>query len=231
MLSIAISAQASSKLQHFDERLAAGEPVKLVLYGDSISEVGRSPRWHGGASSPETNWGARLVEKLAAAHPEGQFEIGFFGIGGQNTYEGLGRLDALAAFQPDLVLVAFGANDCSYHFLQPEQTALALTTLVKDIKKRYGADVVVVSTAGDNPHHPFFRHLDETVAAQRAVADETGVPFVDTRRAILEATEGGSRWANYHLNQENCHPNDAGHQVWADATFEVIRANSLVLQN
>ena len=27
----------------------------------------------------------------------------------------------------------------------------------------------------------------------------------------------------YHLNDENCHPNDKGHVVWAQAVFDVLR--------
>jgi len=60
-------------------------------------------------------------------------------------------LDWLESFKPDLVLVAFGTNDCCHHFLIPEETQLALTTLATEIRKRYDADVVLVSTGGDNP--------------------------------------------------------------------------------
>jgi lysophospholipase L1-like esterase len=194
-----------------------------VLYGDSISEVGRSPRWHGGAGSSEANWGGQLVRLLAVAHPGARFKAVHFAIGGQNTYEGLGRLDGLEPLAPDLVLVAFGANDCCHRFLEPAETRRVLITLCQEITRRHGADVVVVGTGGDNPLEPFFRHLDETLAAQRAAAAEAGVPFVDVRPAILAATEGGKRWAEFHFNPGNCHPTDKGHEVWAAAALAVLR--------
>ena len=203
--------------------LAGKQPVRIVFYGDSISEVGRSPTWNGGASAPDKNWGAQLGRRLAEAFPASEITVRHLGIGGQNSYEGLGRIDSLAELKPDLVLVAFGANDCCYHYLLPDETRLALTSLVQSIRERYGADVVIVGTGGDNPAKPFFRHLDETVAAQRQAAADGGVRFVDVRRAILAATENGMRWREFHLAEDNCHPNDNGHRVWADAAMAVLR--------
>jgi lysophospholipase L1-like esterase len=217
------TAEQASPLPRTRARIAAGGEVTVVLYGDSISEVGRSPRWHGGAGSSEANWGGQLVRLLAVAHPGARFKAVHFAIGGQNTYEGLGRLDGLEPLAPDLVLVAFGANDCCHHYLEPAETALALESLAKDIRKRFDADVIVVGTGGDNPREPFFRHLPETLAAQRRAADAAGVPFVDVRQPVLAATESGAKWADFHCGPANCHPNDAGHRVWAEAAFTRIQ--------
>ena len=202
--------------------VAEKKPVRVVAFGDSISEV--KPRWNGGAKTPEANWAAVLVKRLGEAHPESAFTLRNFGVGGENTAEGLARLDGLADHAPDLVLVAFGANDCCHHFLEPDATARALADLVAGIRTRYGVDVVVVGTGGDNPRKPFFRHLDETLAAQRKAAEQAGAPFVDVRKAILAVTAEGERWAEFHLAADNCHPNDAGHAVWAEAVASTIGA-------
>lgn len=205
-------------------RIAAGQSVTIVLYGDSISEVGRSASWHGGASKPEANWGPVLAAMLQDAHPGASFRVKHFGVGGHNSYEGLGRLDYLAPFEPDLVLVAFGANDCGYHFLEPAATALALKSLVEGIRARYQADVVLVGSGGDDPAKPFFRHLAETLAATRQTAADTRTPYVDIRSAILAvSSDDGHAWADYHLMAGNCHPNDAGHRIWAQTAFTVIQ--------
>ncbi len=207
-------------LPRTQQLIATKQSVRVVLYGDSISEVKKG--WNGGAKTPEANWGAVLVKKLGEAHPGSAFSVHHFAIGGQNSYEGLGRLDGLEAFKPDLVLVAFGANDCCHHYLVPEETKLAQTTLCSEIRKRFAADVVLVGSGGDNPLKPFFKHLDETLAAQALAAAEAKVPFVDMRAAVLAATEGGKRWAEFHFNADNCHPTNLGHVVWAEAAFAVI---------
>jgi acyl-CoA thioesterase I len=210
--------------------IAAKQPVRVVAYGDSISEVGRSEQWHGGASAPQKNWAPQFGGMLTGAFPGSAFIVLNSGIGGQNTYEGLGRLDGLASLKPDLVLLAFGANDCCYHYLQPEESQQALAALVTEIRQRYGADVVVLGTGGDNPLKPFFLHLPETLAAQRKAAAEAGAPFVDIRAAVLAATTNGQGWAGFHLGPDNCHPNDAGHRVWAEAVFGVV-AEALRVQD
>lgn len=213
---------ATNVLSRTQRLIAEKQAVRVVAYGDSISEVGRSERWHGGASAPDKNWARQFGGMLKEAFPGSEFTVLHSGIGGQNTYEGLGRLDGLAELKPDLVLVEFGANDCCYHYLLPEETQQALAALITDIKQRYRADVVVMGMGGDSPLKPFFRHLPETLAAQKKAAEAAGAPFVDTRAAILEATKNGQEWARFHLGADNCHPNDAGHRIWAQAAFEIV---------
>ncbi|MEI6519200.1 MAG: SGNH/GDSL hydrolase family protein [bacterium] len=210
-------------LPHIQQLIADKKPIKVVIYGDSISEVKKG--WNGGAKTAEDNWGSVLVKRLGTAYPDSAFTVSFFAIGGQNSYEGLGRLDYLEPFKPDLVLIAFGANDCCYHYLVPEETQLALTTMASEIRKRYNADAVIVGTGGDNPLKPFFKHLDETLAAQKTAAIDAKVPFVDIRSAIMTATDGGKNWADYHFNTDNCHPTNKGHIIWAETTFNQILNN------
>lgn len=202
--------------------LATHAPVRVVAYGDSISEVGRTPSWHGGATLAERNWAQVFGQRLRAACPASAVTVANFGIGGQNSYEGLGRLDWLAPLQPDLVLIAFGANDCGYHYLLPAETETALTTLAQGIRARFAADVVLLTTGGDNPLQPGWQHLDETLAAQHAAAATANVTLVDLRAAVLAATGQGARWTDYHNGIADCHPNDRGHQLWADAVWAVI---------
>ncbi len=204
-------------------RIAAGETVKLVAYGDSISEVGRTPGYFGGASNAEMNWADQLGKLLAVAYPSARFVVEHFAIGGQNAYEGYGRADWLRPYQPDLVLVAFGANDAGWHFLPPDATFTALNGLVEWIQAVLGVDVMLLGSGGDNPRESSMQHFDETLAATRAAAEQRHVPYVDIRAAILDATANGERWAAYHASNQDCHPNDQGHTIWAQATFTVIQ--------
>lgn len=215
---------STAPLRRTAERLQADEHLRVVAFGDSISEVGRTAAWHGGATAPSHNWAQQLGFLLRGAHPRSSIEVINAGIGGQNSYEGLGRLDVLQSLKPDVVLIEFGTNDCAYHFLLPAETQLALASMARSIKARFEADVVIMGTAGDNPLEPFFQHRDETIAATRAAALEAEVPFIDMRTPVLAATENGARWAEYHLDSANCHPNDAGHRVWAETVFAALIA-------
>lgn len=196
--------------------------VRLIAYGDSISEIGRTPGWFGGASRLENNWAQRLGAMLRAAHPRAGFDVVNFGIGGQNTYEGLGRFDWLAPLGPDLVVLEFGANDTGWHHLHPDETYTATKFLVESIVARHQADVVILGEGGDNPQSSVHLHLAETIAVQRRVAEEMRVPFIDLRPAILAATDNGRWWTDFHNGLQDCHPNDKGHAVWAETAFRLI---------
>jgi lysophospholipase L1-like esterase len=209
-------------LKRMMAKMKGGEAVRIVCYGDSISEVGRTPNWFGGASRAEMNWGQQLRALLMKRYPDTAFIVEHFGVGGQNAYEGLGRFDWLRPFNPDLVLIEFGANDCGFHFLPPDATALAISSLIHAAQAVHGADVIVMAPGGDNPAQPTFRHYAETFAAMRAVAGDQQAPFADTRGAMLKATENGRLWAEYHNGEKDCHPNDKGMAVWALVVMETI---------
>ena len=208
-------------LAHTARLLRDKQAVRIVCYGDSISEVKQG--WSGGASATDKNWGQQLALLLRQAYPGSEITVLPFGIGGQNAYEGLGRLETLRALHPDLVLLEFGTNDCCYHYLQPEETRLALSTLAQWTRERFGAEVMIVGTGGDNPLASTFRHVTETVQATRQAAEDAGVPFIDMRAAILKCTDNGKRWAEFHLAANNCHPNDHGHRVWAETVWQAIQ--------
>jgi lysophospholipase L1-like esterase len=210
-------------LTRVTERLKRNQAVRIVCYGDSISNAGRMQDYHGGASCFENNWGQQLWNLLLKEFPQKKIVVENFGIGGQNAYEGLGRMDGLGRYNPDLVLIEFGANDCGWHELPPSATALAIRTMVQGIRHNHGADIVVLGVGGDNPKQPKMQHIEETLEAVRTVASETSAPFVDIRAAVLKATNNGEKWEQYHNGLQDCHPNDKGMTVWAEAVFEVLK--------
>ncbi|HEY8665398.1 MAG TPA: SGNH/GDSL hydrolase family protein [Tepidisphaeraceae bacterium] len=205
------------------EKIQNRQPLRIALYGDSISEVDRTPGYFGGASSFEMNWGQQLKRLLQKEYPGQEFIIQHFGAGGHNTYEALGRLDYLLPLKPDLVLIELGANDCGWHELSPAQSGVALERMIECLEFQLKCDIVILGVAGDNPAERLMKHHAETFAAQKQVAEKHQFPFVDLLSASARATKNGERWAEYHNGRQDCHPNDKGHVVWADAVFEVLK--------
>jgi len=207
-------------------KLAAGAPLTVVCFGDSITEIGCAARWNpdwaGGASRPESNWGAVVVADLRKAYPRSAITLVNLGIGGENSAEGVNRLNTLAAAKPDLVLVEFGSNDCDYHEQPPEKTAAALNTILDRIRDGFMADAVVVGFGGDYPLKSTMKHREETEAVLVAVAKRQNVPYADVHSAILAATANGTKWCDFHKSNTDCHPNDAGHAVWAAAVTKAL---------
>ena len=215
-------------LQRTHEKIATNQELRIVLWGDSISEVGRSERWNGGATSQAKHWGAVLIRELQHHFPNVKYTLIHAGIGGQNSYEGLGRLDELTRLKPDLVIVAFGANDCCYHFLQPDQTFCAMNEMLARISLY--SDVLCIGTAGSNPRDEKFLHTDETIAATARAAQMQHVQFIDMRKTMLIATNDDNDWGKFHLSPMNCHPNDAGHEIWGTTIAKAL-INVLLMQN
>ncbi len=212
-------------LERVSQLIVEGRPVNLVTYGDSISSVNRSPGSFGGASRAEMNWAFQLQRLLAAEYPGANFVTRPFGVGGQNSYEGLGRFGWLKELDPHLVLIAFGTNDCDWHEIPPYCSAHAIKTLALGVRHDFSADVVIVAPECDPPAEPHMRHVDETVDALRKVAEEIGSPFVDMRAAMLRATDGGARYTDYHPSAGDVHPTDLGHALWAETVFDVLKSN------
>lgn len=211
-------------LQRTKNKLAAGETVRVIAYGDSISTSNTfsSGDYHGGASTHDAWYGKVLERLLAQRLGSGKFVVESFGVGGHNSYEGVGRVDYLSLLRPDLVLVAFGANDAGWHVLPPEATHTALLRLVECTQYLYQSDIVMVIPGGINPLNDVWEHSEETLDAIRRVAVDRKLPCADVRAAVLAATEQGKRWAEFHHGLTDCHPTDAGHAVWAKAIFDVL---------
>ena len=79
--------------------------VTLVALGDSIVAG-----WPHGL---DLAWPARLAERLKAAYPDVQWRVINAGVPGETAPKGYARFEHdIAAAGPQLVLIAFGLNDC-----------------------------------------------------------------------------------------------------------------------
>ncbi|KAB1070052.1 SGNH/GDSL hydrolase family protein [Methylobacterium planeticum] len=97
----------ASGLPHLAERVASGDPVRIVAFGSSSTEGI-------GASSPRAAYPARLEAALRRALPQrvGGISVLNRGIGGEHVDDMLRRLDRdVLAAQPQLVIWQTGSND------------------------------------------------------------------------------------------------------------------------
>lgn len=98
------------KLPHTMEKLKAGSPLKLVLYGDSISE-GANASGITGTSPFLPIWGRLVAEKLRRYYGC-QVTFKNPSLGGMDAVWGAENVEGLVCNEnPDLVVIAFGAND------------------------------------------------------------------------------------------------------------------------
>lgn len=83
----------------------APQTVAIVALGDSIT--------FGAPGMPEAAWPALLGQRLQDAHPDVRWRIHNAGVPGDTAPQGYARFERdVVAARPQLVLIAFGLNDC-----------------------------------------------------------------------------------------------------------------------
>lgn len=228
-------------LSRVKEKLASGKKIKLVAFGDSVTQGGET-------TSPNLIYWVRWSQLLQKKYPAADIQTVNSGQGGDLSDDGLARLDsAVIAHQPDLVLIAFGLNDfnrgpvdidmgkweertekwarswAKWRGLPPppqknriqrsEHFAVNLRLMVDRVKKQTGADVILVSPFQPNPNWKFSRgDMTGLVAATKRVALETKSAYANVF----------DNWQDFSTqkqpedllaNNAN-HPNDFGHWIY-----------------
>ncbi len=201
-----------ARLPNTRRKLQAGETVRIVAFGDSITAGGD-------ASAPDLIFWERWANALRAKYPRARIEAINGATGGDTTVQGLKRLPAKVLRQhPDLVLIGFGMNDHNREgFGVPLDTfATNLRTMVDRIRAETGAEVILFSAFPPNPKWHYGSHNMAAYAeATEGVAREEHCAFADVYHfwmSIAERKKSEDLLAN-NIN----HPNDFGHWIYFQA--------------
>ena len=180
---------------------AAAERV-IVALGDSLTA--------GLGVAPDEAWPALLGARLRReGYP---YRVVNAGVSGDTSAGGLARLDWVLRNDPEVVIVALGANDGLRG--QPVRALRAnLTAIVERLQKR-GVKVLLAGMRLPPNYGAAF--TDDFAAVYADVARRTGVPLVPFLLDKVAAAPG--------LNQaDGIHPNAAGHRVIADRLWPHLR--------
>lgn len=187
-----------------------GEPAKWIFYGDSIT--------HGALHT----FGQRDYAELFAERL--RFELGrpmdivtTTAISGDTTrglLEGFGW--RVGQFQPDVVLIMIGMNDCSDgNDISFEEFGDNLGKLVKRLNS-IDAIPVLQTTCPILPHQAPERepHFDAYMEAIRQAAQQLDVPLIDHTAYWVEHADKHAYWMS-----DAFHPNEYGHRAFADLLY------------
>ena len=190
--------------------LEAGADVTIVAYGDSIT-AGFAVR-----RGFPSFWKQMLEEK----YPEAGVEIINSGISGDTTLDGLSRLDwAVLSYEPDLVTINFGINDCVLG-LGLEEFEMNLVEMVRRIRAGPGSEVLLLtSQLLETP--PYDRLVLDYYQAIERVAREMDVGFVDVHGAWMRRVEQGTPLSSLILPGLD-HPNEAGYRIIAEELMRLF---------
>lgn len=190
-------------------RAAAGQPLKVVAVGGSITQAGGG--WIGG-------W-------LHAKFPQSAIAVYNAGMSGTGSALAMFRLERdVLAFQPDLVLYEFVVNDGGR---MPEEIVWTVESAIRKIKSLPNPPAVVLlemasrnRPAGDVP-------------PQRRVSEHYRLLSVDLNTAVhRELKQSGRNWEAFF--GDDVHPSPAGHEFYGQViakTLEPFFAAASVVQN
>lgn len=194
------------------QKLLAGEAVRIIAYGDSITTGGE-------ASEPGLIFWNRWADMLRQKYPQARIETINGATGGDSTVQGLQRLPAKVLSQkPDLVLIGFGMND---HNREGYGVPLAkfaenLGTMIDRIRAETAAEIVLYSAFPPNPKWHFGSHNMAAYAdATERVAREKHCAFADVFH-LWQQVAARKKPEDLLANNIN-HPNDFGHWIYFQA--------------
>ncbi|MDB6125674.1 MAG: Lipolytic protein family [Pedosphaera sp.] len=191
------------------KKLRAGEKLKIIAYGDSITAGGE-------ATQPSLIYWQRWADELHRKYPHAQIEAINGATGGDSTRNGLERLQVkVLTQQPDLVLVAFGMNDNNVaQFGVPlDEFRRNLGTIVDRIHSGTKAEIILVSAFPPNPNWHFgSKQMEKYAQTTEQVAHEKHCAFADVYRNWI--TVASHKKPEDLLGNNINHPNDFGHWIY-----------------
>ncbi|MBL9213399.1 MAG: SGNH/GDSL hydrolase family protein [Opitutaceae bacterium] len=195
------------RLRATQRKLAAGDAVTIVAFGDSITNGGE-------ASTPALIFWQRWVTDLQGKYPRARINAINGATGGDTTTRGLQRLQAkVIDAKPDLVLIGFGMNDHNRRGVPLPEFERQLREMVARLRAATSAEIVLFSTFPPNPRwmHGTNRMADYAEVTAR-VAAGTGCAYADVFNN-WQAMAARKRPEDLLANNIN-HPNDFGHWIY-----------------
>lgn len=190
--------------------IESGADATIVCFGDSIT-AGYAVR---------RGFPSFLLESLRQRFPDSKIEMINSGISGDTSQDGLGRLDwAVLSYEPDLVTINFGINDCVLG-LSREEFEMNLVEMVRRIRAGPDSEILLLSSQPlESP--PYDQRVLDYYQTVERVAKEMNVGFVDVYGAWMKRVRVGMPLDSLILPGLD-HPNEAGYRIIAEELMSLF---------
>jgi acyl-CoA thioesterase I len=204
----------NEELRKYVERtrrdIESGADATIVCFGDSIT-AGYAVR---------RGFPSFLLESLRQRFPDSKIEMINSGISGDTSQDGLSRLDwAVLSYEPDLVTINFGINDCVLG-LSLEEFEMNLVVMVRRIRAGPDSEILLLSSQPlESP--PYDQRVLDYYQTVETVAKEMNVGFVDVYGAWMKRVRAGMPLDSLILPGLD-HPNEAGYRIIAEELMSLF---------
>ncbi len=225
---VPMTQRVATRLPKTHARLTEGGPLKVLAWGDSVTDGGYLPQ------PARERWQEQFVAALRQAFPTAKIELVTVAWGGRNTASFLAEPpgspynyeEKVLAARPDLIISEF-VNDAG---LNPAQVHERYGKLLADFR-RIGAEWIILT-----PHYvrPDWMGLDRErdidvdprpyVAGLREFADRNAVGLADASLRYGHLWREGIPYTTLMLNSIN-HPDARGMKLFADALMDLFRSH------
>ncbi|MBB6669996.1 SGNH/GDSL hydrolase family protein [Cohnella nanjingensis] len=202
-------------------KLAAGDPLQLLVFGDSIAE-GANASGMTGAPPYLPTWGEIVVRLLGETYGT-EIEYRNGSVGGITSEGGLKIVDdVLEGAAPDLAVIAFGMNDGTCR-VPKEEYAANIAAIMERIRQANGeAEYILVAPMLANPETAFSgnqdEYVDELLKLREASGGSVAVADMTTVHRELLLRKSYTDLTGNNVN----HPNDFLIRCYAQVLLALI---------
>jgi len=192
-------ADANSMGRNFYQKLKHGQDVKILIVGDSIGNGD-------GASDDSHKWENLLREQIKKEY-HSNVDITNVSMGGTTSFAGFARVSMLSGEEDfDLAIICYGQNDDEENFAEYYESVIQAL-----LKKYDGIELISILESAQKEYTPKM----ETI---KWICGAYSIPVADTIAAY-----NASEIPYAELVSDGVHPNNTGHQIYAEVIFGVIR--------
>lgn len=203
------------------KRLADGDPITIVFYGDSITVGGNASKLNKVAPL-QPAYPELVVRNLERAY-KSKITFKNYSVGGMTADWGLKNIDKVAAEKADLVILAWGMNDSSGPKPRPVKDFIRdLDGQIRAVvEKRLDTEFIMVASM--LPNADCYWANPQTLLDYRDTMRKVsghGVMVADMTTVWEEMLKTKS-YLDFTGNGIN-HPNDFGHRLYADVISALL---------
>ena len=200
----------------------------IVFQGDSITDA-TYPRQY--PTELGNGYVTMTAGRITFDYP-GQYRCYNRGISGNRSVDMYARIKKdVLNLKPDILTVLIGVNDVWHEFgsqngVSDQKFRMILKLFVQEVLEELPDCKIVIlepfvlrGTANDAVYDDFSGEVLLRAASCKHVAEEFGLPFVplqEKMNALAAITE------NSYILHDGVHPTPAGHQLIANALYEVL---------